>query len=248
MLVVSSKRHPTRHTVDPGERKHGVLYRRFNRKDLYKKYKDFDPQTSRFRRLWDLEAVSNLASLVLRSLSLCSSQWLSLVFPWSFPAALPLRCICPPGTIFNRSLTRTLPQDFENVVVHPEGGMWCAWRSGLRPASTSPRAVLTSLAAGSMAPHARLCLHAFLVAACCVKGFVVPATTPNKVGTLRSRGGCAQGYTRRIASKSTLRWSPCRPRPDTRRRALGPDGNEIDILRHREAYSYPEYWEDFYAG
>lgn len=98
-----------------------------------------------------------------------------------------------------------------------------------------------------MAPHRCLLLPVLVVAASFVEGFVPPVAIYKGGGALRSRNGLSQAAPRPDASVARRSWS-CRPRADTRRSALGPDGREIDIIRHREAYSYVEYWDDFYAG
>lgn len=105
-----------------------------------------------------------------------------------------------------------------------------------------------------MAPYPRLVLPVLVVAASFAEGFVPPVAIRNGGGSLRSRSACLpQAVAPRENGAETRRssWSSCRPRPrpDTRQHAaLGPDGREIDIIRHREAYSYVEYWDDFYAG
>ena len=99
----------------------------------------------------------------------------------------------------------------------------------------------------AMAPHRCLLLSVLAVATSFVEGFVPPVPIYKGGGALRSRNGLSQAAPRPDAPVARRSWS-CRPRPDTRRSALGPDGKEIDIIRHREAYSYVEYWEDFYAG
>lgn len=83
--------------------------------------------------------------------------------------------------------------------------------------------------------HIYLIIATFLVVTPLTMGFVTPFT--------KSHDWTAS---RRCISRNHF----MRPlRPDTRRKAiLGPDGKEIDVRRHREAYSYPEYWEKFYAG
>lgn len=96
-----------------------------------------------------------------------------------------------------------------------------------------------------MAPRPCVLLPVLVVAASFVEGFVPPVEVGRGGGALRSRNGLSQAAPRPDVARRS--WS-CRPRPDTRRSALGPDGREIDIIRHREAYSYVEYWDDFYAG
>ncbi|CAM9852533.1 unnamed protein product [Ectocarpus sp. 6 AP-2014] len=97
-----------------------------------------------------------------------------------------------------------------------------------------------------MAPRSRLCVPALLAAVSCVGGFILPSSGPTNRGTLRRRG-CNGLPTVGGSPASSAHHHP-HPRRDSRRSALGPDGNEIDIIRHREAYSYAEYWDDFYAG
>lgn len=99
----------------------------------------------------------------------------------------------------------------------------------------------------AMAPHRCLLLPVLVTAAFFVEAFVPPVAIHKGGSALRSRNGLSQPVTRPDAPFARRSLS-CRPRPDTRRSALGPDGREIDIIRHREAYSYVEYWEDFYAG
>lgn len=97
-----------------------------------------------------------------------------------------------------------------------------------------------------MAPRVCLWLPALLAAVSCVEGFVPLFSIPTSGGALRGRDDFQWHTSTRVASRAP--WT-CRPRRDTRRHELpGPDGRDIDIIRHREAYSYPEYWEDFYAG
>ena len=98
-----------------------------------------------------------------------------------------------------------------------------------------------------MAPHRCLLLPVFVTAAFFVEGFVPPVAIHEGGSALRSRNGRSQPAPRPDAP-FPRRPLARRPRPDTRRSALGPDGREIDIIRHREAYSYVEYWEAFYAG
>lgn len=87
-------------------------------------------------------------------------------------------------------------------------------------------------------------LPVLLAATPFVDGFVIPTPIPNRGVALQGRHDLAA--TRPVASVAP--WTRRRRRPDMRRSALGPDGNEIDIIRHREADSFPEYWDDFYAG
>lgn len=49
-------------------------------------------------------------------------------------------------------------------------------------------------------------------------------------------------------STAAQTWLTRPAQPCSRRNLIGSDGEEIDIRRHREAYSYPEYWEEFYKG
>lgn len=99
----------------------------------------------------------------------------------------------------------------------------------------------------TMAPGARLCVPALLAAVSCVGGFILPSPGPTNRGTLRKRG-CNGLPTTVGGSPASWAHHHRHPRRDSRRSALGPDGNEVDIIRHREAYSYAEYWDDFYAG
>ncbi|CAM9683810.1 unnamed protein product [Hapterophycus canaliculatus] len=102
-----------------------------------------------------------------------------------------------------------------------------------------------------MAPCARLCLPVLLFAVSFSEGFVLPFSAPRSGGGTRSRGcdgvptAATPSFRRRVAASHHVHQ---RRRPDSSLSVLGPDGKEIDIIRHREAYSYSEYWDDFYAG
>lgn len=93
-----------------------------------------------------------------------------------------------------------------------------------------------------MAHYPRLSLTAFIMVLSCVEGFVVPGSIPKIGGAFTAQAGLLNCNTQ----------SPCCRRPNkadnVRRNVQGSDGREVDIMRHREAYSYPEYWDEFYAG
>lgn len=65
---------------------------------------------------------------------------------------------------------------------------------------------------------------------------------PTNGGSFGGRVGSSSGLKHSVSS--TRARSP----GEVRRYLLGPDGKEMDIRRHREAYSFAEYWDEFYAG
>lgn len=79
------------------------------------------------------------------------------------------------------------------------------------------------------------------------ESFILPFST-SKVGLQHPAASQLPGSKNALLLSQPERRQSRRQRPNFRQHVLGPDGKEIDVRRHREAYSHPEYWEDFYTG
>lgn len=88
-----------------------------------------------------------------------------------------------------------------------------------------------------------------------INGFLLPtrsSTTRAAEATVTRAASPGQSRSKRIEPPSARRGNTSNTGRDRRPRfelhAVGPDGKEVDIRATREANSFAEYWEHFYAG